>query len=134
MGSISVSNDFSTFCTNLRLQESTVTNIKNRYHAITKRINQDFWGSDSDKKHSIYVGSYGRGTCVYTSDIDIVVEQLENLDDNIVVNRITGDAKVDDLIEPIWTLKKVVVLNDIDKMLKFRNTYQGINLKKAVLK
>ena len=74
MGSISVSNDFSTFCTNLRLQESTVTNIKNRYHAITKRINQDFWGSDSDKKHSIYVGSYGRGTCVYTRDIDIVVE------------------------------------------------------------
>lgn len=73
---------------------------------------------------------------VLTKDeyIDIVVEQLENLDDNIVVNRITGDAKVDDLIEPIWTLKKVVVLNDIDKMLKFRNTYQGINLKKAVLK
>ena len=74
MGSISVSNDFSTFCTNLRLQESTVTNIKNRYRAITKRINQDFWGSDSDEKHSIYVGSYGRGTCIYTSDVDIVVE------------------------------------------------------------
>lgn len=65
---------FLTFCTNLRLQESTVTNIKNRYHAITKRINQDFWGSDSDEKHNIYVESYGRGTCIYTSDVDIVVE------------------------------------------------------------
>ena len=41
---------------------------------ITKRINQDFWNSDSVVSHSWYVGSYGRGTSIYTSDIDIVVE------------------------------------------------------------
>ena len=41
---------------------------------ITKRINQDFWNSDSIVSHSWYVGSYGRGTSIYTSDIDIVVE------------------------------------------------------------
>lgn len=74
MGSISVSNDFSRFCSNLRLSDTVVSNIKTRYHAITKRINQDFWGSDSDTSHSLYVGSYGRGTCIYTSDVDIVVE------------------------------------------------------------
>ena len=74
MSSISVSNDFSTFCNNLRLSDTTVSNIRTRYHTITKRINRDFWGNDSDTTHSMYVGSYGRGTCIYTSDIDIVVE------------------------------------------------------------
>ena len=74
MGSISVSNDFSTFCNNLRLNNTAVSNIQTRYHAITKRINQDFWNTDSDTTHSLYVGSYGRGTCIYTSDVDIVVE------------------------------------------------------------
>lgn len=74
MGSISVSNGFSRFCSNLRLSDTAVSNIKTRYRTITKRINQDFWDSDSDTNHSLYVGSYGRGTCIYTSDVDIVVE------------------------------------------------------------
>lgn len=74
MGKISISNDFSTFCNNLRLSNTTVSKIQTRYHAITKRINQDFWNIDSDTAHSLYVGSYGRGTCIYISDVDIVVE------------------------------------------------------------
>lgn len=74
MGKISVSNDFQQFCKNLRMSDSVVSNIQSRYRAITKRINQDFWGSDSEIQHSFYVGSYGRGTAIYTSDIDIVVE------------------------------------------------------------
>lgn len=57
--------------------------------------------------------------------IDIVVSQLELLRKEIVIHRITGDPKVDDLIEPSWLVKKFVVLNDIDKELKRRNTYQG---------
>lgn len=74
MGSISVSNDFSSFCNNLRLNDNTVSSIRARYHLITKRINQDFWNIDSSVVHSLYVGSYGRGTCIYTSDVDIVIE------------------------------------------------------------
>ncbi len=58
--------------------------------------------------------------------IDIVVEQLEHLKDTIIINRITGDPKLEDLIEPSWLLKKFVVLNDIDKEMKKRNTYQGM--------
>ena len=45
-----------------------------RYKRITKAINSEFWGSDSDTAHSRYVGSYGRGTAIDTSDIDILVE------------------------------------------------------------
>lgn len=74
MGDISVSSDFNRFCNNLRLSNSVVETIRNRYHSITKRINLDFWNISSDTTHSLYVGSYGRGTCIYTSDIDVIVE------------------------------------------------------------
>ncbi len=62
--------------------------------------------------------------------IDIVCDQLEYLREDIVVNRITGDPKVSDLIEPNWLIKKVTILNDIDKEMKRRNSYQGIKYKK----
>ena len=61
--------------------------------------------------------------------IDIVCDQLEYLSPEIVINRITGDPKKEDLIEPSWLLKKFCVLNDIDKELKKRNTYQGAKIK-----
>ena len=57
--------------------------------------------------------------------IDIVVSQLEYLSPEIVIHRITGDPKKEDLIEPTWLLKKFCVLNDIDKELVKRDTYQG---------
>ncbi len=57
--------------------------------------------------------------------IDIVCEQLEYLNENIVIMRITGDPKKEDLITPDWLLKKFCVLNDIDKEMQKRNIYQG---------
>ena len=57
--------------------------------------------------------------------IDIVVDQLELLREEIVIHRITGDPKLDELIEPKWLVKKFCVLNDIDKEMKKRDTYQG---------
>lgn len=57
--------------------------------------------------------------------IDIVVSQLEVLKPKIVIHRLTGDPKKEDLIAPDWVLKKFVVLNDIDKEMKRRDTYQG---------
>lgn len=58
--------------------------------------------------------------------IDIVVDQLELLREEIVIHRITGDPKLDELIEPTWFTKKFCVLNDIDKEMVRRDTYQGI--------
>ena len=57
--------------------------------------------------------------------IDIVVDQLELLREEIVIHRITGDPKLDELIEPTWLTKKFCVLNDIDKEMVRRDTYQG---------
>ena len=65
---------------------------------------------------------------VLTKDeyVDIVCDQLEYLREEIVINRITGDPKIDDLIEPFWLVKKFDVLNSIDKEMVRRNSYQGI--------
>lgn len=52
--------------------------ISLRYHTITKAINEEFWGSVSDSMHSFYVGSYGRGTAIDSSDIDMLVELPED--------------------------------------------------------
>ena len=57
--------------------------------------------------------------------VDIVCDQLELLNEDIVINRITGDPKIDDLVEPFWLTKKFCVMNDIDKELLKRNSYQG---------
>ena len=57
--------------------------------------------------------------------IDVVVEQLQYLNEDIVIHRITGDPVKEDLIAPDWLIKKVVVLNDIDKEMVKRNVYQG---------
>ena len=71
---MSVSDYFSTFCNNLKMSNTVVSNIQNRYHQITKRINNDYYGSTSETLHSLYVGSYGRGTEIFTSDIDMIVQ------------------------------------------------------------
>ena len=60
--------------------------------------------------------------------IDIVVNQLELLRPEIVIHRITGDPKKEDLIEPLWLTKKFCVLNDIDKEMVKRDVYQGDKL------
>lgn len=56
------------------MDSDTVSKIQSRYHQITKRINIDYWNSESTTSHSLYVGSYGRGTEIWTSDIDIIVQ------------------------------------------------------------
>lgn len=48
--------------------------ISKRYRTVTRAINKEFWNSQSDTQHSLYVGSYGRGTAIDTSDLDILVE------------------------------------------------------------
>ncbi len=58
--------------------------------------------------------------------VDIVCDQIELLKENVVINRLTGDPNIDDLVEPFWLTKKFCVLNEIDKMLAKRDTYQGI--------
>ena len=61
--------------------------------------------------------------------IDIVCDELELLREDIVINRITGDPDKTMVIEPTWLIKKFGVLNEIDKEMERRNSYQGIKFK-----
>lgn len=58
--------------------------------------------------------------------VDITVTQIERLDPSIIIHRLTGDSPRELLIEPQWSLKKFVVMNEIDKVLRVTNSYQGI--------
>lgn len=57
-----------------RISQEQRSLISDRYKRITRAINNEFWGTSSETAHSRYVGSYGRGTAIDTSDIDILVE------------------------------------------------------------
>ncbi|MGP1541903.1 TIGR01212 family radical SAM protein [Peptostreptococcus stomatis] len=57
--------------------------------------------------------------------VDLVCDQLEILPQEMVIHRLTGDGKKEDLVGPMWSLKKWEVLNAIDDELKRRNSWQG---------
>lgn len=57
--------------------------------------------------------------------IDLVVQQLRYIPEHVIIERLTGDGKVSDLIAPLWSIKKVTIINDIDKKMKADNIYQG---------
>lgn len=63
-----------------------------------------------------------------------VIELLERLSPSVVVHRLTGDAKKDELFEPLWSLNKRGILNSIEKKLKSSKSYQGkfFNEKEAI--
>ena len=62
--------------------------------------------------------------------IDIVCEQLQYLNKDIVIGRITGDPDPLKLVTPSWLVKKFCVLNDIDKEMKELDIYQGDKINK----
>lgn len=65
----SIADKFEALLKNLRTQNDD--KVKARRKAITKRLNQDFWGTESETDHSRYIGSYGRGTEIKgSSDVD----------------------------------------------------------------
>ena len=90
---------------------------------------------DGIKIHMLYISKNTELSNIYEKEqfhvlekeeyIDIVIKQLELLKDTIVIERITGDPIKEELITPDWLLKKFCVLNDIDKEMVKRNTYQG---------
>lgn len=57
--------------------------------------------------------------------VKTVCDQLEIMPKDTVIERVTGDGVKDDLIAPLWSTKKTVVTNEIDKEFAKRNTYQG---------
>ena len=57
--------------------------------------------------------------------VSLAVRALELLPPDAVIARITGDGHPDELLAPDWSRKKVSVINDIDKLLYEKQSYQG---------
>lgn len=82
---------FSAFCSNIRVQDGGT--VANRYKAITRRLNKDFWNTGSETSHSLYVGSYGRNTAIQGfSDLDMVFELPSALYDQYNRHRGNGQS------------------------------------------
>lgn len=62
--------------------------------------------------------------------VALVADALELLPPDTVIARLTGDGMAENLLAPEWSRKKVSVINDIDKLLYERNSYQGWHFSK----
>lgn len=92
-------------------------------------------GADGIKLHLLHVMKgtrlaemHGRGdVTVMTRDeyVGLVCDFLERLDPHILVHRLTGDGGHNNLVAPLWSLKKFEVLNQIDAEMERRGTRQG---------
>lgn len=57
--------------------------------------------------------------------VSLVADAIELLPPDTVVARVTGDGMGSELLAPEWSRKKVSVINDIDKLLYERGSWQG---------
>ena len=62
--------------------------------------------------------------------IDALIMAIENLDKDIIIHRLTGDGDKEKLVAPLWSKDKIKTIGEISKILKQKNSYQGINFKK----
>ena len=79
-------------------------------------------------KNTVMAEIYERGEYEPLSKeeyVSLVADAIELLPAETVVARVTGDGMADELLAPEWSRKKVAVINDIDKTLYERNSYQG---------
>lgn len=61
------------------IEQDIRSTISRRYHTVTSAVNREFRNISSDTQNSFYVGSYGRGSAIDTSDIDILVVLPESV-------------------------------------------------------
>lgn len=67
-----VYDEFYNFRNKYNIGTDLISSIGQRYKRITTRLNTDFWATESNSAHSLYVGSYGRDTAARgISDLDI---------------------------------------------------------------
>ncbi|MFK4784675.1 TIGR01212 family radical SAM protein [Fusobacterium sp. MFO224] len=106
-----------------------------------KLINQvQSWGI---KIHMLYILKNSKLEKYYNKElfkiyseeeyVETVIELIERLDKNIVIHRLTGDPKKEELLIPLWSLNKRKVLNSIHKNLKSKETFQGAKINECNL-
>lgn len=99
-----IAEKFQSFCNNLRMHSSVTDAIQLRYHYITRRLNIEYYGTEDDVSHSLYVGSYGRGTDIHVSDVDMIF--WLPYDDYLRFNKYDGNGQSAMLAEVRTKLQK----------------------------
>ncbi len=66
------------------------------------------------------------------SYVDILTEQLALLPAETVIGRVTGDGAPTSLLAPLWSLKKLTVINAVDLAMLQKGLWQGKNYKNYV--
>ena len=100
-------------------------------------------GIDGIKLHLLYVirgtklaEMYQKSdyTCLEQEEyVDIVCDFLERIPREIVIQRLTGDPHRQELIAPMWSLRKRETLDMIKDRLEKRDSWQGKYLRQAQL-
>ena len=57
--------------------------------------------------------------------VDICVKQIARLKPSIIIHRLAADGIIEDIVMPKWPIKKLVVMNEIDKLMRKNNIHQG---------
>lgn len=76
------------------ISRDIISTVKTRYETVTHAINREFWNLQSDTSHSLLVGSYGRGTAIDTSDIDVLVELPKSEYDRYDIVKGNGQSRL----------------------------------------
>lgn len=83
-------------------------------------------------KNTALVKEYEMGNLEFLSQedyIDLITKSVSMLPEEMIVHRLTGDAPRNELIGPMWSLKKWEVLNAIDKAFEDNDIWQGKNFR-----
>ncbi len=96
-------------------------------------------GPTAIKIHSLFINTNTAWSDKYLSGnikllekeqyINVVVQQLRHVNENIIIQRVTGDPDKESFLGPHWAINKRTVINDIDKLMARENYYQGDKLK-----
>ncbi len=87
------------------------------------------------KLHSLNILKNTKLASIYASNpfyvmsldeyIDLVVDQIRHIKEDIVIQRISGDASEEELIAPTWSRNKTQLANNVDKLMVKLNAIQG---------
>jgi radical SAM protein (TIGR01212 family) len=76
------------------------------------------------KLEQIYL--QGQYRCLEQQEyVDLVCDFLEHIPKDMIIQRLTGDPHPDELVAPLWSLRKAETLTLIQQRLEQRGTWQG---------
>ncbi len=103
--------------------ENTV-NFINSHNIQGLKIHSCYVVENTVLANMYYSGDYVPISLEYY--LESVIFILTHINSNIIIHRISGDAPKNLLVAPNWNLHKKWVLNNVDKIMREENLYQGM--------